>query len=338
LPIGIRKGARLIPVWRVAVKRIVQYFSSLILSRRRMKSVPRFTLLILLIATLRLEAKVIYPRNDADYDQGEEAFKRKDWAKAVEYYTKALKQVHYMVAYINRASAYGSLGKFDEAIADFDTAILMNNDAYFSDVTMRYIRYNRGVTYLAKKDYEKAIADFNYIIGHTERSVPPFLGRGECQLELGRLKEARHDFEIVLKMSPRNPSANILLLRLCQQEGNAAATRQRLTSILSVVEKSPSVPLRNGVAWLMATSPDEKLRDGRRAVHCATQACELSEWKDSNSVDTLAAACAEAGDFADAVKWEQDYLNRSDVSETRKQAARARLDLFQHSLPYRQSN
>ena len=58
------------------------------------------------------------------------------------------------------------------------------------------------------------------------------------------------------------------------------------------------------VAWILTKCPDERIRDGKRAVESATKACELSGWKEPISLETLAAACALSGDFESAVKWQ----------------------------------
>src|SRR5262249_39679818 len=34
----------------------------------------------------------------------------------------------------------------------------------------------------------------------------------------------------------------------------------------------------NNLAWVLGTCPDDKVRDGKRAVEYATRACELSRW------------------------------------------------------------
>jgi tetratricopeptide (TPR) repeat protein len=59
-------------------------------------------------------------------------------------------------------------------------------------------------------------------------------------------------------------------------------------------------------AWIWATYADAKTRDGKKAVESATKACELANWKDEDSLEALAAACAEAGDCDSAVKWQTE--------------------------------
>jgi tetratricopeptide (TPR) repeat protein len=57
----------------------------------------------------------------------------------------------------------------------------------------------------------------------------------------------------------------------------------------------------NNSAWLLATAPNPRLRDGKTAVTLASRACELTDYKQPFFIGTLAAACAEAGRFDDAI-------------------------------------
>ncbi len=71
----------------------------------------------------------------------------------------------------------------------------------------------------------------------------------------------------------------------------------------------PQLPAAlNGWAWLLATCPDEKFRAGRKAVELARQACVQTDWQSGGVLDTLAAAYAEAGQFTDAVRTQEQAL------------------------------
>jgi tetratricopeptide (TPR) repeat protein len=58
----------------------------------------------------------------------------------------------------------------------------------------------------------------------------------------------------------------------------------------------------NNLAWVLATCPDEKLRDGHRAIEFARQAIKVPKVEVPDFINTLAATYAAAGDFDAAVR------------------------------------
>jgi tetratricopeptide (TPR) repeat protein len=87
------------------------------------------------------------------------------------------------------------------------------------------------------------------------------------------------------------------------------------------------------VAWIYATHPDSSTRDGRKARAYALRACNLSEWKVLVPVVALAAACAETGDFTEAIKWQQKAIDLAPAAE--RPQLLSELQLYESGKPYR---
>ncbi len=81
------------------------------------------------------------------------------------------------------------------------------------------------------------------------------------------------------------------------------------------------------------SSSDPEFRDVDKATDYATRACELTEWKESGLLDTLAAACAASGDFDAAVKWQLKSIDLA--PDEQKAELRERLERYRAMEPNR---
>lgn len=273
------------------------------------------------------------PESDPSYQKAVVAYEKGEWNDAIALFSEALGHYPSLAAYANRGNAYSQLGDYDRAMADYNTALQLNNDEMFSRRVPLY--YCRATLYYRKKEYAKAEADLDYVMTRINPPALLYLLRGKCRQQLGKAPDARRDFAAALKRSPDNIEAALAQLKLDRKTADAATTRGRLTRALAAVDKAPSAPACNAMAWFLATVDDPALRDGPRALAYATKAAELTAWKNTSYLDTLAAACAETGDFANAIKWEEQYVADPLVTESEREQARARLGLYRNSQPYR---
>ncbi|MBV9190672.1 MAG: M48 family metalloprotease [Betaproteobacteria bacterium] len=116
--------------------------------------------------------------------------------------------------------------------------------------------------------------------------------------------------------------------------GAHQAAVEDLDKALASGSRDPEV--YNTLAWLLATSTQDGLRNGQRAKELALTACELTRYQEPNFVDTLAAAHAEAGEFDDAIRLQQRALESPEFEMRFGMEGRSRLELYAARRPYRE--
>jgi Flp pilus assembly protein TadD len=195
------------------------------------------------------------------------------------------------------ANAYSDRGMIWAEKGEKDIAIADYNEAIRLDPHLTSAYNNRGNAWNAKKEYDKAIADYDEAIRLDPKFALANNNRGIAWRAKKEYDKAICDYNEAIRLDPKY-----------------------------------SDPWNNR-AMIYAACTDPRFRNGRKAVDDATQACELTRWKNGGWIDTLAAAYAEAGDFDVAVKWQTKA--RDMVSEKEKADYQSRLDLYKAHKPYR---
>jgi Flp pilus assembly protein TadD len=167
------------------------------------------------------------------------------------------------------ALAFHSRGAAHARQGDYDHAIADFSEAIRFDSKNPLTYYNRALAYVQQNNHDRAIADFTKAIDLEPKNTPSYLDRGGAHQRKGEYGQAVADFSRVLELDPQN------------------------------------IVAYNTLAWIWATCPDDKLRDGKKAKEYATKICESTGWMNASFLDTLAAACAECGQFSEAVEWQR---------------------------------
>ena len=193
----------------------------------------------------------------------------------------------------------------------------------------------RGIIWDEKKEYDKAIADYNEAIRLDPKYATAFINRGNAWSNKKEFDKAIADYNEAIRLDPKDVLAY-------DNRGDAWRAKKEFDKAIADYNEAIRLDPKgadayNELAWLWATCPDERFRDGKKAVELATRACELTEWKDAEILDTLAADYAELGDFGKAVEW-QEKTNKlyTDADDRRK--GEERLKLYKEKKPYRETD
>jgi tetratricopeptide (TPR) repeat protein len=141
-----------------------------------------------------------------------------------------------------------------------------------------------------------------------------------------RQSEALQQIDTSIRLARRDNVSAALLGELYESKGRSCIDFGRYPearqSLETAVKLQPNDPgTLNDLAWMLATSQDSRIRNGRKAVDLALRSCALSRWSNAFGLDTLAAAYAESGDFTNAQKYQNWAIQQLDPDDRKAQFA-----------------
>jgi tetratricopeptide (TPR) repeat protein len=139
-----------------------------------------------------------------------------------------------------------------------------------------------------------------------------------------------------LSANPRGPLLMALagVLRKQGHLSEAEAIVRDATKAFPAQVDAEEIACQNAFAWLLATYPDPDVRNGRSAVTYAEKAVTATGRTNAMYLDTLAAAYAEAGDFAKAIRAQNEAIALNKNEALNAELA-TRLKLYESGSPYR---
>lgn len=140
-----------------------------------------------------------------------------------------------------------------------------------------------------------------------------------------------------LKEAPNPAQEQISAALAFTQRGDFAEAAARYRQALDV--NPDQLEALNNLAWLLASCRESTVRNGAEAVRLAERACELTEYRRTPVIGTLAAAYAEAGRFPEAIATAEKAaaLAQATGDEVLLLKNRQLLELYRAGKPYHES-
>ncbi len=171
----------------------------------------------------------------------------------------------------------------------------------------------------------------------TQPSAPVHQSLAMALLQKGRSAEAVAHLKEAIHLDPRFAGAHAALGSLALQSGNPTEAIGNFEAALSI--EPGNAYYLNNLAWMLATCPEPKIRDGRRALQLAEQASQITKGMNPAILETLAAAQAETGGFSEATATAERALDaaRSQTNVPLAKALSQELSRYRAGAPFRET-
>jgi tetratricopeptide (TPR) repeat protein len=301
------------------------------------------------LALPAFEQAVIWRPNSALYrnNQGTALHELERYREAVLTYEGALQlEPDYADAHYNLGNSLRALGQSTNAIASYERAIALRPNLADAHLNLGYELLQLGRRVEARTAFERSLAvgkgslKAHYILGKLSREEGDLIqaishwraflagypdhaaARTQLAAALGEQNNstaALTEAQEAIRRSPNYAPAHFCLAVLLDQQGR---TTEAVRAYEETLKLNPEdAEALNNLAWTLTSCPDDKIRNGPRAVELARRACELTRSQSALLLGTLAAAYAEAGRFAEAITTAE---SARDLAQSQQQPELAR--------------
>lgn len=194
---------------------------------------------------------------------------------------------------------------------------------------------NLGQAIHEKGNMEEAIVHFQNALRIDPSHALVHSALGVALLEMGQPQQSLTYLERALEIDPNDADAHYNCGNTLLQLGRAREAVAQYSRALEL--NRDDVEAQNNLAWVLATCPDAAVRNGIQAVAIAERADSLTMSKSPVISATLAAAYAEAGRFADAVRAAERafQLASAEGNQSRANSIRAQIELYRTAAAFR---
>ncbi len=255
----------------------------------------------------------------AYYHLGNLRLRERRQDEAREWYNKAIRvDADFAKAHMALADLFMQQGQYDQSRQFFREALR---------VSPRDARalYNLGCLELRTGRLDAAANCFHEVIRLEPDFAPAHNNLGNALNRQGNTSEAMQHFAQAVRLAPSDPEAqNNLALLLARQRryGEAIQHHRRALAL-----RPNWLPAMMGLAWVLVTADDARWRDGREGLELARQTALIAGQENLTSLDVLAAAYAETGQFDDAL-----HIARRGLAKARSARAPKLVELFESRI------
>jgi tetratricopeptide (TPR) repeat protein len=153
--------------------------------------------------------------------------------------------------------------------------------------------------------------------------------------EKGQVAEALIHYRKLLELQPDNIEVHNIVGTVLIQQGRVVEAVEEWQKVLAIQPDNGNA--MSNLAWVFATSPDQSLRDGPKAVELAQRALRISGGRIPILFRTLAAAYAESGRFSEAIQTAQQGIELANSQGNSRLATelQGNMALYQEQRPLR---
>ena len=202
-----------------------------------------------------------------------------------------------------------------------------------SDEPAAKANYSLGIVAAGEGRTSEAVKYLSAAVRYQPNYGEAYLALGDAQRRGGQFAVALDSYRETLRINPRAAGARFGYAMALVRLGRYLEARDWLNDAVAL--QPDSRELAHALARILAAAPDDRVRDGRRALDIAQQLASAQKTTDVG--ETMAMAYAELGDFAQAIEVQRAIIDAARRAGLAADATRmtGNLRLYERRQPCR---